>query len=164
MILGKYTFKERLEIREYYKKHPLLSRKSRYAFDWKMSHLEYIAWGVIRCNSHIANYFYPEYPIDKFFCDFGSPIHKIVFECDSQLYHKNTKREDAERQHIIENDGWMVFRFNARQIFANKYEEIIAECFEESGLEQKMIDNDADNCFECFTYSTKFINLINTRS
>ena len=57
---------------------------------------------------------YPQYPVGRFFVDFGSPKKKVAIECDGAAYHLD-KDADFRRQQEIQALGWKVFRFTGRE-------------------------------------------------
>lgn len=81
------------------------------AYSWdtgmiRMTPIEAFLWADIReCNA----VFYPQYPIGRFFVDFANPGAKVVIECDGAAYHLD-KEKDAERDRLLNNGGWMVYR------------------------------------------------------
>lgn len=76
-------------------------------FDWHkyMTPIEKNVWDDLRL---IGLPFVPQYPVGNFFADFADPAKKIIIECDGKAYHD--KHSDAQRDLIMEEDGWTVFR------------------------------------------------------
>jgi very-short-patch-repair endonuclease len=156
-----YTIEEREAIRKLYKLDPYL--KNPYAFKWKFSPIEYICWGEIRSTPTTRN-FRPEYPIGPYFVDFADPVNKIIFECDSIMYHTD-KNKDLQRQKEIEVQEWKVFRFSSRVILSNIYEKVIIPKMnlydsDENIDIQEEIEKNKNNCIACFFRSNQFKSLI----
>ena len=84
-----------------------------YPVDWNevFSPIERRCWESIRCIGRLP--FYPQYPVDRFFVDFGDPIYRIAIECDGKNWHD--KARDESRDSIIRSVGWSVFRVTGRQ-------------------------------------------------
>lgn len=75
--------------------------------------IEKALWHDIRdCNA----VFYPQYPVGRYFVDFGNPVARVAIECDGARYHQD-KEKDAERQKTIEAIGWRVYRISGRDCF-----------------------------------------------
>jgi very-short-patch-repair endonuclease len=51
---------------------------------------------------------YPQYPVLKYFLDFGNPYFKIAIELDGKDYHNPD--EDRKRDIELHAAGWKVFR------------------------------------------------------
>jgi very-short-patch-repair endonuclease len=77
--------------------------------DWVKisSPIENMAWQVIRGFGQAP--FYPQYPVDKFFVDFGNPFLKIALECDGREFHLD-KEKDNKRDERLFKLGWTVYR------------------------------------------------------
>lgn len=54
---------------------------------------------------------YPQFPVRKYFVDFGNPIIKVAIECDGKMYHTD-KEKDLVRDKVLLEAGWMVYRIN----------------------------------------------------
>lgn len=54
---------------------------------------------------------YPQFPVRKYFVDFGNPIVKVAIECDGKAYHTD-KTKDLNRDKSLLEAGWMVYRIN----------------------------------------------------
>jgi len=80
--------------------------------------IERALWHDIRAESLVL---YPQYPVGRFFVDFGNPVWKVAIECDGARWHKDAAR-DAERQHEIEASGWAVYRITGRDCFTDTEE------------------------------------------
>jgi hypothetical protein len=65
---------------------------------WKMSPIEKNVWGAIR---YLAVPLYPEFPVGRYFLDFGD----------------QDKTWDAQRQVQIEAHGWSIIRIPSRMTY-----------------------------------------------
>ena len=81
-----------------------------YEADWirLFSPIEYALWHDIRNWNAIL---YPQYPVGRYFVDFGNPIARVAIECDGAKWHQDGQR-DAVRQRAIEDLGWSVYRIS----------------------------------------------------
>jgi very-short-patch-repair endonuclease len=77
--------------------------------DWNkiFSPIEWDTWMALRSYARIP--LYPQYPVGRFFADFGNPYYKIALECDGKAYHQD-KEKDARRDDFFINEGWSVYR------------------------------------------------------
>ncbi len=80
------------------------------AYAWsefiRMTPIEESVWGHIRDANVVM---YPQYPVGRFFVDFGNPVAKVAIECDGYAYHLD-KEKDAERDMALSDLGWVVYR------------------------------------------------------
>ena len=76
-----------------------------------LSPIEDRLWQDIR---DIGMVLYPQYPVGRYFVDFGNPKSKVAIECDGKEFHKD-KKADQQRQDEIEALGWVVYRFTGKQ-------------------------------------------------
>lgn len=53
---------------------------------------------------------YPQYPVGKYFVDFGNPATKVAIECDGKEWHMDRAEEDAKRDKNLNDMGWDVYR------------------------------------------------------
>lgn len=72
----------------------------------KFTDIEFQTWQVIRCYGCSL---YPQYPVGKYFVDFGNPVLKIAIECDGKEYHLD-KEKDYRRDLELSKLGWTVFK------------------------------------------------------
>lgn len=113
---------ERERIREAYKEYEaeILSgiRRSPYdlGIDWQFSPIEDNVWAAIR---YLGLPLYPQYPVGRFFVDFGDPKRKIAVEVDSIRWHKD-KAKDSRRDDEIRKLGWRVIRIPSRMTYKNR--------------------------------------------
>jgi hypothetical protein len=63
----------------------------------------------------------PQFPVGKYFVDFGDPVKKIAIEVDGEKFHLD-KRKDEKRQKEIENEGWMFFRIKGKYTYYPVFE------------------------------------------
>lgn len=69
---------------------------------------------------------YPQYPVGRFFVDFGNPAAKVAIECDGHQWHIDAEK-DAKRQKEIESMGWSVYRISGSDCLKDT-EEVEDEC------------------------------------
>lgn len=127
-----------------------------YMADWcrVFSPIEYEVWCSIR---YYGLPMHPQYPVGRYFVDFGDPIKKIAVECDGKQWHNPAK--DRARDDELADLGWDVYHIEGWRCMRaagdpNGSDRIIANicrfsypslpCFEPSGEEQE----DWDGCEE----------------
>lgn len=71
--------------------------------------IEFSTWHVLRGYGKAP--FYPQYPVDKYFLDFGNPIVKVGIECDGEEFHTD-KEKDFARDTELYNLGWTIYRIS----------------------------------------------------
>lgn len=110
-------------IRAYYAKHmPAIMAARRnewgiYAYQWEeeqilsMTFIEFCLWQDIRRNGLVL---YPQFPVGRFFVDFGNPVAQVAIECDGAQFHMDAAK-DAARQREIERMGWTVYRLTGSE-------------------------------------------------
>lgn len=91
----------------------MAERKDEWAIDpyaWshiiQLTPIEDWLWVQIREANAI---FYPQYPVGRFFVDFGNPVARVAIECDGAAFHKD-KAKDAARDQALMHMGWRVYR------------------------------------------------------
>lgn len=93
-----------------------------YAWDHQggveLTPIERALWHDIRAEDLVL---YPQYPVGRFFVDFGNPAAKVALECDGAAFHQDKDR-DASRQREIEALGWTVHRFTSHDCLADTRE------------------------------------------
>lgn len=52
---------------------------------------------------------WPQFPVGRFFVDFGNPVAKVAIECDGAEWHQD-QAKDAARDQELESMGWQVIR------------------------------------------------------
>lgn len=84
--------------------------------DWiKMfSPIELQTWYAIRGFGRCP--LYPQYPVDKYFVDFGNPVTKIALECDGKEWHTDKDKDNARDKSLSEL-GWATFRISGSDCF-----------------------------------------------
>jgi hypothetical protein len=96
------------------------------AYTWdngmlRMTPIEKWLWSDIRdCNA----IFYPQYPVGRYFVDFGNPVAKVAIECDGYHYHLD-KEKDRLRDEELAQMGWKVYRISGA--------DCMTECDPETG-------------------------------
>ena len=87
----------------------------KYGLPWvqTFSHAEKFAWEKL--HNHPSVMLYPEYPVGKFFLDFGNPALSIGVEIDGKNYHD--KDYDFARDLALLRQGWIIFRVPAKELF-----------------------------------------------
>lgn len=93
-------------------------RRCPYVVEWDFTPIESDLWCSIRL---LGLPFWPQYPVGRFFVDFGDPITRIALECDGRAYHDQAR--DAERDREIRFLGWKVFRFPGWQCVKGEEDE-----------------------------------------
>jgi len=78
-----------------------------------LSPIEQALWHDIREADVVL---YPQFPVGRFFVDFGNPAAKVAIECDGVQWHLDW-HADSERQAAIEARGWKVYRIVGRDCF-----------------------------------------------
>ncbi len=109
-----------------------------YEVDWVIlfTPIEKALWHDIRdCNAIL----YPQYPVGRYFVDFGNPVAKVAIECDGAIYHKD-KAKDSARQSEIESLGWHVYRISGRDCFTEFNEETM-----QSGYARQFVSGICEN-------------------
>lgn len=79
-----------------------------------MTPIEESMWSNIRYSGVVM---YPQYPVGKYFVDFGNPKFRIAIECDGKQWHDPVK--DRERDMKLMDDGWLVIRFTGSECYAD---------------------------------------------
>lgn len=86
------------------------------AYAWSpyvsFSPIEEIMWEEIRGANMVM---YPQFPVGRYFVDFGNPVAKIAIECDGAAFHRDSGH-DRQRQQEIEARGWRVYRISGAQL------------------------------------------------
>jgi len=75
--------------------------------------IEDMAWQEIR---YIGLPVYPQYPVGKYFLDFGSPKFKIGIELDGKEFHKDYKKDLARDEELLQL-GWKIFRIEGKECY-----------------------------------------------
>lgn len=115
-----YPFKK---IKEHYEfLTPLIiARQNTHIRAWVNPYTEFLEWGhifspieeqtwqAIRCFGKAP--FYPQYPVGRYFVDFGNPHIKVAIECDGAKWHQD-KEKDKNRDLELKKMGWKVYRIS----------------------------------------------------
>jgi len=166
--LDGYSWDEREKIREIYGslKPEELGKNNPYMIDLKFSPIEYQMWWSIKMYWE-TRYFRPEFPIGKYFADFADHIHKIVIECDGKEFHSDLEN-DKIRQSEIERMGWVVLRFDAKQILSNIHDGKLLDMLESGKIDEceykQLIRKHKHDCIDCYFLSDEFNELLNNRN
>lgn len=83
------------------------------------SPIEFQTWCCIRSFGKAP--LYPQYPVGKYFSDFGNPVVKVALECDGREWHLD-KDKDLRRDREFEKLGWIVYRVSGADCY-RQYEE-----------------------------------------
>lgn len=85
-----------------------------YPCDWSriLTPIEFAAWITIRAKGRLS--LYPQYPVAKYYLDFGNPYLKIGLELDGKAYHDPTR--DKERDINLAVMGWKIFRITGKEM------------------------------------------------
>lgn len=81
----------------------------------RLTPIESALWHDIRAEGLVLH---PQYPVGRFFVDFGNPVAKVAIECDGAQWHQD-KEKDASRQREIEALGWRVYRITGSACFSD---------------------------------------------
>ncbi|OBR52360.1 endonuclease domain-containing protein [Paraburkholderia tropica] len=75
--------------------------------DWPsiFTPIEAAAWGEIRGDGLPL---WPQFPVGRYFVDFGNPVSRVALECDGKEFHDPKK--DAQRDAELLDMGWTVYR------------------------------------------------------
>lgn len=85
----------------------------------ELTPIERMFWFDVRAEGVVL---YPQYPVGRFFVDFGNPVARVAIECDGALWHVNAAR-DAERQAELEAMGWSVYRITGSDCWRDDIED-----------------------------------------
>lgn len=119
------------KVRDFYAEHAptiLAGTRCEWAIDaylWEscgginMTPIEAWLWADIRQANAI---FYPQYPVGGFFVDFANPVAKVAIECDGFHYHLD-KEKDRERDDLLAELGWAVYRISGHDCRTESDEE-----------------------------------------
>lgn len=87
---------------------------SPYFLDWNavLNDNEFTVWCSCRGNNVPL---FPQYPVGKYWLDFGNPYFKIGVEVDSKTYHD--KEKDELRDEELKKLGWKMYHLTSREAF-----------------------------------------------
>lgn len=80
--------------------------------------IEEAMWHNIRAERAVL---YPQYPVGRFFVDFGNPVARVAIECDGAAWHTDVEKDRA-RHEELHAMGWRVYRISGRGCYAEGYE------------------------------------------
>lgn len=113
--------------------------------DWEFTPIELDMWCSIRA---LGLPFWPQFPVGRFFVDFGDPVWRIALECDGAKFH-NAER-DAARDAEVKALGWKVIRFPGWQCIkgeddpASSHRRLIEACWPYYPRLRGMSDNNEE--------------------
>jgi very-short-patch-repair endonuclease len=109
-----------------------------YEVDWLnvFTPIEYGLWQDIRQTGAVL---YPQYPVGRFFVDFGNPKAKVAVECDGAAFHTD-KAKDAARDAELGKLGWRVYRISGRDC-KKDFDEVKMECSDARKLIKRLREN-----------------------
>ena len=81
----------------------------------RLTPIERALWHDIRGEDAVL---YPQYPVGRYFVDFGNPVAMVAIECDGAKWHIDAAK-DAARQQEIEALGWTVYRISGKDCFTD---------------------------------------------
>lgn len=81
----------------------------------RLTPIERALWNDIRGEDAVL---YPQYPVGRYFVDFGNPVAMVAIECDGAKWHMDAAK-DAARQQDIEALGWTVYRISGKDCFTD---------------------------------------------
>lgn len=80
----------------------------------RLTPIEAAVWEELRNQDVVM---YPQYPVGRYFVDFGNPVAKVAIECDGAAWHKDVEK-DSRRQSEIVSMGWRMYRIGGRDCLA----------------------------------------------
>jgi len=86
------------------------------SFNWAQifSPIEEQTWHAIRGFGQTP--MYPQYPVDKYFLDFGHPKINVGIECDGKEWHTD-KDKDNKRDKVLSDKGWSIYRISGADCY-----------------------------------------------
>lgn len=75
--------------------------------------IEREVWVELR---RLGGHFYPQFPVGRFFVDFGNPWTKTAIECDGKAWHSQD-RDNARDRLLMHQHGWETWRLSGREIW-----------------------------------------------
>ncbi len=93
--------------------------------DWQVlfTPIERALWHDIRS---MGLDLWPQFPVSKYFVDFGNPVAKVAVECDGAEWHQD-KAKDAARDAALVALGWRVYRLPGWECMGEKPRATLAE-------------------------------------
>ena len=65
--------------------------------------------------------YFPGFSISSYLLDFAFPSLRLDIEADGEYWHKNRRDQDQKRDEYLKNCGWVVLRFNEKDLKDVKY-------------------------------------------
>jgi len=84
---------------------------------------EALLWSILRDRQLQGYKFRRQHPIPPYVADFACPAAKLVIELDGRI-HDDLIERDANRDAVLEEQGWQVVRFSNAQLMRNRLEVI----------------------------------------
>ena len=97
------------------------------------SRAEQAVWELLRAHRIGGLKFRRQHPIGPYFADFACVARKLVVEIDGE-HHALQRESDSRRTDFMEQAGWRVIRFSAREAVQNP-EGVWAEIVRVLGIE-----------------------------
>jgi very-short-patch-repair endonuclease len=122
------------DLKEFYTTHEkyILDLAKRSPTQWYQSYIvdynkffspiERMAWNCMRTKGGVV--LYPQYPVGKYFIDFGNPHFKIALELDGKEFHKDFAK-DRERDLALSDLGWITYRVSGTEMTRTNHPEYL---------------------------------------
>jgi len=122
------------DLKEFYTTHEkyILDLAKKYPTKWYYSYvvdyntffspIEKLAWNCMRVKGSVV--LYPQYPVGKYFIDFGNPYFKIALELDGKEFHKDWAK-DRERDLALSHLGWTTYRVSGTEMSRSNHPEYL---------------------------------------
>lgn len=78
------------------------------------SPIERVMWQILRSERVVM---YPQFPVGRYFVDFGNPQQRVAIECDGAEFHADLAKDD-DRTWQLHLRGWKTYRFTGSECFA----------------------------------------------
>lgn len=108
-----------------------------YIVDWGriFTPIEEDGWYYVRT---MGLKMFPQYPVGRFFVDFGDPWKHVAIECDGQQWH-NAER-DAKRDRELADMGWRVLHLSGSELFAVDPPDGSCEAYDDDGNRKPSVE------------------------
>lgn len=132
-INSPYRYDENFTKYDVFKKREIIKAKydkiRSYIFENKSSYVNpyIVPWESV-LNANETNLFhcfrasgfpmYPQFPVGKYWVDFGNPFYKVAIEADSKTFH--TIEKDIDRDFDLKKMGWTVYHIPSSLSFSKK--------------------------------------------
>jgi hypothetical protein len=113
-----------------------------YFADWPsiFTPIEMQMWFLVRAHS---TPYYPQFPVGRFFVDFGNPHKRLAIECDGRRWH-DPDRDLKRDTELLEEHGWTVVRFSGRACYRMEELPDLRSIPPLAGVDYLPIQNDED--------------------